>query len=406
MSAETDALQAAAAQLYAYMQEDKRSNTVIIHGEDVGPVDHITIQPTPAVAAWSDDLVVITHVAQPSTAATPGLKVSDLPEIPITLPSGGALIPGDAQDIAVFKIEGTGTAQGPRARLMFLGPAAMAARTLSVASGVGVEVDAQRKTNLDYAQLPPAAAQSTDVIALLRPAAGATPASYHQTSLGALAGLLGGLVGFEVIDASGPWPVPPGVRGAFAFVTGGGGAGGSSNGTPNLVGAGGEGGCTAFKFVDLSAVESVQVTIGPGGAPAAANAAPNSRAGDGGTTTFGAFASAPGGKGGWNSYGLGGPPAPTGTAGAVGDGFVPGNPGHGRQGDNAGGYWAGNGGSSFWGGAGPGADAQTPGAAGPQPGYAATGHGSGGGGGDDGGVGVGVQGGAGMHGVVALLLTR
>ncbi|WP_457798076.1 hypothetical protein [Methylocystis sp. S23] len=135
MSAETEALQAAAAQLYALLQQLKKSNVQIVHGVDVGAVNHVTIAPTPAVTAWSDDLVIVASVASPNLAPSPDLKVSDLPAIPIVLFDDTGILPGDLDGVALFKIRGTGTVEGPRAALLFLGPAAYARRFPALSPG-------------------------------------------------------------------------------------------------------------------------------------------------------------------------------------------------------------------------------------------------------------------------------
>lgn len=126
MSAELDALQAATAQLGAFLEETKKSNVRIIHGADVGAVNHVTLTPTPAVTAWSDDLVVIAHVADVNTEPTPDLQLSSLPAIPITMPDGAALLAGDLAGVCCFKIESVGG--GFAARLLYLAPAAVLAR--------------------------------------------------------------------------------------------------------------------------------------------------------------------------------------------------------------------------------------------------------------------------------------
>lgn len=277
----------------------------------------------------------------------------------------------------------------------------LVARTLL--PGIGIGIGADRKINLDFASLNGAAPSLSDIFAILRPAAEQNPAAYHQTTLAALfASLPTGLVNWQKMTASGIYTPDSRAKMTWLILTGPGGPGGASNGAANLVGCGGEAGCTVWKFFDPRVTGALAVTLAAPSAPSPANASPNTQAAAPSLSTVGAIAAAPGGKAGFNSYGLGGPPPPTGVAGAVGDFFFPGNPGEGRQGDNAGGYWAGNGGASFWGGAGGGFDANAPWAGGPGPGYAATGYGSGGGGGDSASQ-LAVQGGAGGPPVAVFL---
>lgn len=189
----------------------------------------------------------------------------------------------------------------------------------------------------------------------------------------------------------------------LVLATGGGGAGGSSAGPVGLVGSGGESGATAFKFMDATAITNVNCVIGAGGVPSPSGAAIGSQAGSGGQTSFGSYAIAPGGLGGYNSVESGTPPG--GTTGGTGTLILPGNPGGGPvcsiEGTNFG-VRAGNGGNSIWGGAGIGVDANTPATFGPLYGKAASGFGSGGGGGDSGHVAA-VSGGAGADGAIIVI---
>ena len=158
-------------------------------------------------------------------------------------------------------------------------------------------------------------------------------------------------------NASGTWTKGANTRRIWVFATGaGGGGGGDPTSVIRLAGFGGAAGWTALAIRDATALTTVAVTIGPGGA-----ASSTGDGSDGGQTSFGTIAVAPGGQGGVGSpsYGSGmNRVAPTGVAGTpVGDVVLRGGPGNGPPSTTTttGNNWGGNGGNSFWGGSGAGA---------------------------------------------------
>ena len=89
----------------------------------------------------------------------------------------------------------------------------------------------------------------------------------------------------QTFTSSGTWTKPDGCKTVKVTVTGGG--GGSATVTTNNSSSGGGGaGGTAIKFIDVSAVSSVTVTVGNGGGVSSS----------GGTSSFGAYCSATGGS--------------------------------------------------------------------------------------------------------------
>ncbi|QGM46742.1 phage tail protein [Methylocystis heyeri] len=259
-------------------------------------------------------------------------------------------------------------------------------------SGNAVTVKGDRSINMDYSTLGAGAAQLSDLVALMRPG---NPASYLTSTLANLLSLKTSFLGVQGFWSSGTYTPNANAKFCWVILTGPGGPGGASSGASNLVGGGGEAGCTVWKFFDPRATGPLAVTLAAATAPSPAGASPNSQAAAPSLSSVGSIAVAPGGQAGLNSVGYGGAPPPTDISVAVGDVILPGNPGEGRQGDNYD-YRAGNGGASFWGGAGVGADGQSPWAPGYAPGGAGRGFGSGGGGGDSGGYGgQAQQGGAG-----------
>jgi len=144
----------------------------------------------------------------------------------------------------------------------------------------------------------------------------------------------------QVFTASGPYTPSPGKRAALIIATGGGGSAGCAGPANNA--QGGWAGGTAVAYISLVGVTSVVVTIGAGGAQQTTSTI-NGNAG--GTTSFGAYAIATGGPGGWGPAG----PYPSGPGiGTVGTLLLAGNPGGVPTGGNQGGF----GGASFWGGGG------------------------------------------------------
>ena len=198
-----------------------------------------------------------------------------------------------------------------------------------------------------------------------------------------LAGVAGD--GLQAFTASGNFTVPAGVFRVRVTCTGGGGAG--SGTTTSGGGGGGSAGQTAIGWHDVTPGQVIVVTVGAGGT------ATGGTGNNGGTSSFGAHCSAPGGVGGTSATGAGGRSASAATGGQInlwgGDG------GDGTSGTGQG-IMGGQGGASFWGGGGRmGAISGGGGLSGRAPG-------SGGGGAYAAGVTGGAQGGAGAAGIVVV----
>lgn len=153
----------------------------------------------------------------------------------------------------------------------------------------------------------------------------------------ATAALGGGLYNVTAFASSGTWTKPAGVTRIKVTVTGGGGGGGGDGGscTPGGGGAGG----TAIRFLDVTAISSVSVTVGAGGTGNTGHGAGTA----GGNSSFGAYGTGYGGGAGnsANTAGTGG----SSTAGTVG---IPG--GNGGVGSCSGSHSkVVDGGSSIWG---------------------------------------------------------
>jgi hypothetical protein len=147
----------------------------------------------------------------------------------------------------------------------------------------------------------------------------------------------------QVLTASGTYTPTAGTRKALVIATGAGGAGGVA-----LSCAGGAGaGLTAIVLVTITG--TVVCTIGAGGIGTTASPSGSAVGGNGGTTSFGAFAIAPGGQGGPGED-LGG----HGGLAAGGTGTMLINGGDGMTSYSGSGFGSGNGGPSFWGGGGSG----------------------------------------------------
>lgn len=115
----------------------------------------------------------------------------------------------------------------------------------------------------------------------------------------------GSLVGVQVLTATGTYTPHAAMRTAVVDVQGAGGAGGgvAASGASNYAigGGGGAGSFARGRFTRTEIGASVAVTIGAGGVGAASASGP-----DGGTSSFGALLSAPGGRGGAGNTGGGG----------------------------------------------------------------------------------------------------
>lgn len=135
--------------------------------------------------------------------------------------------------------------------------------------------------------------------------------------------------------ASYTWTKPAGCKNVLVYVTGGG--GGGRNNDNSYRGAGGGGGGTAIKWIDVTDVSTVAVTVGAGGA----HARGSGRGSTGGTSSFGSYCSATGGVGGQSDS-----PYEGGIGGSAtgGDINIPGGAGEMSHDSNR----EGGGGSSFW----------------------------------------------------------
>jgi hypothetical protein len=110
------------------------------------------------------------------------------------------------------------------------------------------------------------------------------------------------------------WTKPTGLKAVKVTVTGGGGGGGRAS--PDTPGFGGGGGGTAVRYVPAPSIPGpVAVTIGAGGTGIPAPSPVPTRAPAGGTSSFGAFASATGGEG----AGFAAPSLSLGGVGSSGD---------------------------------------------------------------------------------------
>lgn len=107
----------------------------------------------------------------------------------------------------------------------------------------------------------------------------------------------GALIGVQVFGASGTYTPTPGMGRVRVTAVGGGGAGGgvgiASAGNVSLGAPGGAGTAAQALFTAAQVGASVAVTVGAGGTPASGGVG-----GNGGTTSFGALLSCPGGVGG------------------------------------------------------------------------------------------------------------
>lgn len=118
-------------------------------------------------------------------------------------------------------------------------------------------------------------------------------------------GVVGRLIGRpRIITSSGTYTPTSGAKFAWVQIVGGGGGGGGATSSQNFNAAGGGGGAGGYaaKWVDLSSISSVVVTIGAGGNGTSASGTNGS---SGGITSFGSIFSASGGALGNSAVGTG-----------------------------------------------------------------------------------------------------
>lgn len=149
----------------------------------------------------------------------------------------------------------------------------------------------------------------------------------------------GRLIKSTLFTSSTTWTKDSKTKSILAFVTGGGGGSGATNGAQSVSGGAGAGG-TGISFLDVTAVTSWAVTVGAGGT------AHNG----GGQSSLNSTTVVGNGGGGSADTSLDSPSGPGGGGGAVGQIPIVGGQGMGGQG--LGGGSGPLGGSSFWGGPG------------------------------------------------------
>ena len=173
-------------------------------------------------------------------------------------------------------------------------------------------------------------------------------ASQKATKAYADAAAGGGLIGIQVITATGTYTATTGTSSVVVHVVGGGGSGGAGNDSGCCSDRGGGGGGAGGYVMEriTAAFDGVTATVGAGGA---AQTTGNTNGNNGGTSSFGTLNSAPGGTGGLLA-GTGGGLGSAGGTGTGGDINLTGETGRkgnvsgGGKGGNAVGPWAGSGG--------------------------------------------------------------
>ncbi len=320
---------------------------------DTGSANAIVATLSPIHAGYANMSIFVKKIGSANTGAMT-VNVNGLGSVAIINADGSALASGQmpANFMAHLLFDGTS--------MRFMnGVATASVGSLTASSGEGINVNGSAVVALNVPSLTTNNAPgNTDLF----PYYNQTDVRHRGISYAALiaalaASLPTSLLRVTSFNASGTWTKGANTRRIWVFATGaGGGGGGDPTSVIRLAGFGGAAGWTAFAIRDASALSTVAVTIGPGGA-----ASSTGDGSDGGQTSFGTIAVAPGGQGGVGSPSFGSSMnrvAPTGVAGSpVGDVVLRGGPGNGPPSTttNTGNNWGGNGGNSFWGGAGAGA---------------------------------------------------
>ncbi|GAB3358075.1 hypothetical protein GCM10027395_00520 [Giesbergeria sinuosa] len=146
------------------------------------------------------------------------------------------------------------------------------------------------------------------------------PMTSLRTSQAIAKSITGSLLRITVITASSTWTRGQGTKKVRIRLVGGGGAGGGVGGASGTIGGSGAGAGYAETLLDVSAISTVAVIIGAGGAATATDG------GNGGTTSFGSYCAATGGMGGLQANG-GGLSGSVGGYGTIGQILIGGEPG-------------------------------------------------------------------------------
>lgn len=357
-------------------------------GVDTGTANAMVTALTPAPTALVQGLRAFIKKSAAANTGAVTLNVNGLGAVSVLDSTGAALASGALTGNFLLHVVYDGTSW----RAVNGSYTSTTVSSITALSGEGITVDGTNKVNLNYPGLSADTPTALDLWSFYD-----NEGSHHKSIswanlLTAISGgLQTGLLNASVVSSSGTWTKTTGAKKALVFATAGGGGGAGRSGNYYRGGGGGSG-ATAIAFVDLSAISTVAVSVGPGG-----TGGNNSSGSDGSPTSFGTYAVANGGKGG----GVGNSPSsgtPTNGPGGPGGSAVTGLMLlGGNSGSSGGPYDGGVGAGSFWGGGGRAGDDSLNGAAG----GVGTAPGAGGGGAD--GVASGAPGGDGATGAVFIL---
>ena len=338
-------------------------------GHDVGPVNVMQVAASPIITAVTDGMMLATFPNFSNTVTVPTLSVNGLSAAAIVHGDGTALNVGDvAVNTAIVFIYDAGAAHW---RIV-----SQAAIPQSALSHFGADVGTANAMVVSTVT-PPIAAVTTGMQFIIKKGAATNTTATTLSIAGTTTALTWGdgtaFTGnewpanadgqvvyegnFKLISAptppsraatsnlqtfttSGTYTPTVGKRSAFIIAIGGGGSAGCA-GSVNNAGGGWAGG-TSIAYLPLGGITTVTVTIGAGGAQQN-TATVNGNAG--GTTSFGSYAVATGGPGGWGPAGVLPSVPGIGTTGTL---LLAGNAGQLPTGGNQGGL----GGGSFFGGGG------------------------------------------------------
>ena len=131
---DTTSIDAAAAAVNALLAKIELSNARVVQAQDTGTADNYVFAPTPAIASYGADLLLLVDIATPNATTTPDGNVSGLGKLLITASDGTPVKVGAVAGKCMFGLS-SAAGGGYTLRLMFAVPAGLQSSTNGASLG-------------------------------------------------------------------------------------------------------------------------------------------------------------------------------------------------------------------------------------------------------------------------------